>query len=152
MPYRVTQAFSFDAGHRIVGHTGKCLFLHGHSYQAIITMEGVENDVLDRLGMVIDFGKSKKIIKGWIDGNWDHNMILNSLDPIFDFGLYHQNVIFGLGKRPYVMYEMNPTAENMAQILFDILNDLLRPLETKVVSVQIRETDKCWAQFTSEVM
>ena len=41
--------FIFDAAHRILGHSGKCAYLHGHTYRLEVTVSAAE---LDALGMV----------------------------------------------------------------------------------------------------
>ncbi len=49
---------SFEAAHRLLGHTGKCKRLHGHSYRVRVLLRGpVRED-----GMVVDFGHVKDII------------------------------------------------------------------------------------------
>ena len=49
---------SFEAAHRLPGHTGKCERLHGHSYRVRVRLKGpVRED-----GMIIDFGHVKDLI------------------------------------------------------------------------------------------
>src|SRR5262245_40582673 len=67
----------FDAGHRILGHQGKCSSPHGHTYRAEVF---VRADELDQLGFAIDFGSLKAPLKAWIDSHWDHAFLLNALD------------------------------------------------------------------------
>jgi 6-pyruvoyltetrahydropterin/6-carboxytetrahydropterin synthase len=162
----ITREFQFDAGHRVYGHESKCSHLHGHRYKAEITITAPE---LDTLGRVADFGWMKDIIGGWIDDNWDHNMILNPDDPLaklwtenefdvfsFDDGLEHKlRDIFG-SKKPYLMPMhpvtstfdggMNPTAENMARVLWDVITPGL-PEHVKLVRVTLWETPNCKAEY-----
>ena len=62
---RITKEFSFETGHALYGYDGKCRNVHGHSYHLSVTVIG--NPITDsshvKLGMVIDFGDLKKIVK-----------------------------------------------------------------------------------------
>ena len=52
-------------GHRVVGHQSKCQHLHGHSY--VFTLHCVaDNNKLNDLGMVIDFGDIKRLLCQWL--------------------------------------------------------------------------------------
>src|SRR5262245_52482042 len=75
-----TRKLEFDAGHRVLGHGGKCRHLHGHRYVAEVTCYAEE---LDKLGFVVDFSVIKTVVGDWIDENFDHNMILNPKDPLW---------------------------------------------------------------------
>ena len=74
---RCARRFEFDAGHRVVGHLNKCQYIHGHRYVLEVIAESKQ---LDELGMVVDFGLLKKVIKSWIDENFDHTLILKESD------------------------------------------------------------------------
>jgi 6-pyruvoyltetrahydropterin/6-carboxytetrahydropterin synthase len=158
----ITRRLEFDAGHRVLGHGGKCKHLHGHRYVAEISVKAKE---LDKLGMVIDFSVVKELVGGWIDTHWDHNMILHPDDPLMEAlveseakGIENlQNIhrkVFG-GKEPYTMsgaYKLdakfaNPTAENMARELFNVADILLSKVGVEVVRVRLYETPNCWADY-----
>lgn len=139
----ITRRLEFDAGHRVLGHGGKCRHLHGHRYRAEITVGPTRG--LDELGMVIDFGLVKELVGAWIDTNWDHNMILHPEDPLRYFldDSERQEE-----REPYVMpEECNPTAENLAIVLFHKSRELLTPQEMRVRRVRIYETPNCWADY-----
>ena len=117
---RISQAFHFDAGHRVLGHSGKCAHLHGHRYTAMLEVGSTK---LTSLGMVIDFGELKEKVGRWINDHWDHNMILHKDDPLAKIWesadeRSYRTAMFG-GKKPYIMPESaaHPTAENMAKEL-----------------------------------
>lgn len=131
----ITKLLSFDAGHRLLAHPGKCSSLHGHRYTAEITVTAAS---LDKLGMVIDFGKVKELVGGWIDANWDHTMILHMDDPL----LFHPR-LFG-PRRPYIMAS-NPTAENMAAELLEVAGRLLGEQGMLVEQVKLWETPNCFS-------
>lgn len=126
----------FDYGHRVLGHGGRCRFLHGHRGVAEVT---VRSGALDALGMVVDFSVVKEKVGGWVDAHWDHSLLLNSADPVIP-------LLRGAGERFYVMPDGNPTAENMARVLHEAASDLLRPLQ--VVRVRLFETPHSWADYT----
>ena len=64
----------FCAGHRVHLHESKCNNPHGHNY--VIYLHAVADDnQLDSLGRVIDFGVLKQKIGSWIDEFWDHGFI-----------------------------------------------------------------------------
>lgn len=150
----ITRRLAFDAGHRVVGHEGKCANLHGHRYVAdiVVTAKG-----LDTLGRVIDFSVVKRLVGGWVDEQWDHNMLLNSLDPLFEViteagATGSRNPIrrsFG-PKIPYTFNAENPTAEVIAKELFRKSVELLEGSKISVVSVRIWETPNCWADFSAD--
>jgi 6-pyruvoyltetrahydropterin/6-carboxytetrahydropterin synthase len=131
--YRVTREIRFCYGHRLLNYDGKCRHLHGHNGRAIITLESAQ---VDPLGMVVDFGRIKQVVNTWIDETLDHKMLLHQDDPVLPF-LRRQ------GEPVYVM-DVNPTAENIARLIFDFTAAQGFP----VVEVQVWETDHCFASYT----
>src|SRR6478752_4330753 len=107
--FRVSREINFCYGHRLMNYNGKCKYLHGHNGRAIITIEA---EHLDERGMVLDFGDIKRVVTGWIDDHLDHRMLLRRDDPFVD-------LLQKAGEPLYLMDE-NPTAENIAKLIFDI--------------------------------
>ena len=62
------------------------------------------------MGMVVDFGDVRDLVKRWVDLNIDHRMVLWSRDPL-------AAVLIDMGEPVYVLDE-NPTAENLARHIF----------------------------------
>ncbi len=106
--HRATKTIDFCYGHRLIGHKGKCRFLHGHNGMLEVD---VERDALDEMGMVMDFGDIRDIVKGWVDANLDHKMILCRRDRVVP-------VLAEMGEPLYLIDE-NPTAENIARLVYD---------------------------------
>ena len=106
--FRVTKEISFCYGHRLLNYAGKCRNLHGHNGRAVVTLEA---PALDRLGMVVDFTEIKRVLKTWIDDTLDHKMLLHRDDPVLP-ELRRQG-------EPFVELDANPTAENIAKLIFD---------------------------------
>lgn len=144
----ICKTFEFSAGHRILGHEGKCRFLHGHNYKAEVFMQC---QTLNQLGMVMDFGTIKDVVGKWINENWDHNMILNPNDP----QVLHLKATED--RSPFLMNyygtqdSLNPTAENMARELHRIANQLLQKGSLRCHKVRIWETPSSFAEVEGGV-
>lgn len=140
----VTRRFEWDSGHRVLGHEGKCKFLHGHRYRADVTFTAPGLDSLDR---TVDFGAIKHVVGRWIDDHWDHRLLLNNEDPLKQVFENHLQLF---GQRPYFM-SGNPTAEVMVQHLAEAIHTLptLAEWDQVVVLTRIRlyETPNCWADW-----
>ncbi len=106
--FRVTQHIDFCYGHRLLNYDGKCRNLHGHNGRAVVVLE---REQLDERGMIVDFSEIKKSLRGWIDQHLDHRMILCENDPVLS-GLQMLN-------EPVYVIPVNPTAENIAKLIFD---------------------------------
>jgi 6-pyruvoyltetrahydropterin/6-carboxytetrahydropterin synthase len=130
--FRVTQEIEFCYGHRLLGYTGKCRHLHGHNGKAVIVLEGAE---LDDRGMLVDFAEIKTALRTWIDAELDHRMILSSGDPALP-------LLERLGEPVHVIAE-NPTAENIARLIFDYARSQGFP----VVEVSLWETPRSFATY-----
>jgi len=133
--YRVTREIDFCYGHRLLDYEGKCRYLHGHNGRAVIT---VESTTLDSRGMVLDFSDIKNVVSRWIDDNLDHRMILNKHDPAIP-------ALTELDE-PLYLIDRNPTAENIAALIFDFTRDQGFP----VVEVRLWETPRCFATYAGE--
>lgn len=130
--FRVTQEIDFCYGHRLLNYAGKCRHLHGHNGRVLITLEAAE---LDTRGMLVDFSDIKQSIRTWIDNELDHRMILNEADPMV--------AILRGQHEPMYLIPNNPTAENIARLIFE---------ETKargfpVIEVCLWETPKSYATY-----
>jgi 6-pyruvoyltetrahydropterin/6-carboxytetrahydropterin synthase len=132
--YRVSREIAFCYGHRLLNYDGKCQHLHGHNGRAVIVLEAPG---LDARGMLVDFVEIKQKVQRWIDENLDHNMLLCRRDPILP-------VLQERGERVYVMEE-NPTAENIARLIFEHAHREGLP----VVEVTVWETEKCHAAYST---
>jgi 6-pyruvoyltetrahydropterin/6-carboxytetrahydropterin synthase len=130
--FRVTREIVFCYGHRLLNYEGKCRHLHGHNGRAVITLQGPE---VDGRGMLVDFVEIKQKVQRWIDDHLDHNMLLCRDDPLLPILREH-------GERVYVM-EDNPTAENIARLIYDRAKDAGLP----VVEVVLWETENCFASY-----
>lgn len=131
--FRVTQEIDFCYGHRLINYDGRCRHLHGHNGRAVIVLEG---EALDDRGMLIDFSDIKRSLRVWIDSELDHRMILNRHDPAV-------TTLQSLGE-PLYLIDSNPTAENIAKLIFDKAVACGFP----VVEVSLWETPRACATYT----
>lgn len=92
--------------------------------------------------MVMDFGEVKEIARIHLVDKWDHAFLVCVEDKaVVDF----------LGTLPghkTVILNVVPTAENLAQIAFDILEPIYRDIygnKLRLERVRLYETPNCWA-------
>ena len=130
--FRITREIDFCYGHRLLDYDGKCKYLHGHNGRAAITVEAQR---LDARGMVLDFADVKRAMQHWIEENLDHRMILRRDDPAVA-------ALRELGE-PLYLIETNPTAENIAKLIFDVGLQHGFP----VVETRLWETPRCCAVY-----
>ena len=131
--YSVTKRIDFCYGHRLLDYDGICKHPHGHN--AVAEIE-VRTDVLDTRNMVVDFSDIKRVVKGWIDRELDHKMILRHDDPLV-------KPLQSLGE-PIFIVDSNPTVERIARLIYDVSRERGLP----VVRVTVWETPTSWATYT----
>lgn len=131
--FRVSREIDFCYGHRLLDYQGKCQHLHGHNGKVCIT---IGTAGLDRQGMVMDFSEIKRVVSRWIDEQLDHRMLLRRDDPAVP-------LLEQLGE-PVFLMDVNPTAENIAKLIFDYAAAQGFP----VVEVRLWETVVCSATYS----
>jgi len=139
---RVTKEFTFEMAHALLGYDGSCKYVHGHSYGLSVTVIGkpIENATNPKLGMVIDFGDLKKIVKETVVDVFDHALVLNSKTPKDSFNLKQE--LFD--KVIFVDYQ--PTSENIVADFADRIAKKLQD-EIKLFSLRLRETATSYADW-----
>ena len=133
--FSVTKKIEFCYGHRLLDYDGICKHPHGHN--AVAEIE-VRTGTLDSRNMVADFSDIKRAVKGWIDRELDHKMILRHDDPLVA-------PLQALGEPIYVL-DSNPTVERIAQLIFD----QTRTLGFNVVQVRVYETPSSYAEYSGQ--
>ncbi len=113
----------FSAAHHLRNYEGKCANQHGHNWQVDVYCECSE---LDEVGMGIDFVVLKAEVNGILD-KLDHTD-LNELE---------------------YFKKHNPTSENLAKFLFDIVTDKLNDSRVRVSKVTVFETPTCGASYSA---
>ena len=90
--FEVEKSFSFEAGHLLDHHDGKCRHPHGHSYQIKIKLkaEQIETEGPKR-NMVLDFSWISQVVKPMIELYFDHKWLNDTLEtdsPTAEFIAY----------------------------------------------------------------
>jgi 6-pyruvoyltetrahydropterin/6-carboxytetrahydropterin synthase len=87
--FEIEKIFTFEAGHSLEHHDGKCADPHGHSYQLKIA---IRKKLLEPLGpkqgMVLDYQDITAIVKPMIEKYVDHawlNETLSTKTPTAEF-------------------------------------------------------------------
>ena len=112
--YEITVDSHFDAAHCLKGYSGECSRRHGHTWSVSVT---VAVNVLGELGFSIDF----KDIESTLDeivAKFDHQ----DLNTLEEFS------------------EVNPTAENIARLIFELLSEKVNNETSSVLSVTVGES------------
>ncbi len=137
--FTIKTEFSFEAAHILdESYSKECQSIHGHSYrvETFYSSEDLNDD-----GMVVDF----KLLKNFhriIQKHFDHTLIisetLNTNTSWFD---RWDNI---------VIMKNNPTAENMA---FDIFNMLQYHINEQngafnLIKIKVWETNKSYAEYS----
>jgi 6-pyruvoyltetrahydropterin/6-carboxytetrahydropterin synthase len=141
---RITKEFKFEMAHALKGYDGLCRNIHGHSYELLVTIAGVpvqdKNSV--KLGMVMDFGDLKKIVRKCIVDDFDHALVLNR-ESADDFNPDIE--MFGRT----ILVDYQPTSENM---LIDFVSRLKNhlPENIKLHHLLLRETVTSYAEWFAD--
>lgn len=112
---------NFGAAHHLNGYVGDCSETHGHNFRVIAVFRF---DELNNIGISFDFKELKKEMEYFIK-QLDHKY-LNNL-PQFKSN--------------------NPTSENIAIWFFRSLSEKLQPLNVKLHSVTVEESEKYSATY-----
>lgn len=139
---RVTKEFTFEMAHALLGYDGSCRFVHGHSYGLSVTVIGnpIKHETNPKLGMVIDFGDLKRIVKDTVVDVFDHALVLNKKTPQDNF----QNKQELFDKMIFVDFQ--PTSENLVSDFAQRISDKL-PENMKLFSLRLRETATSYAEW-----
>lgn len=140
---RITKQFNFETGHALYGYDGKCRNVHGHSYKLSVTVIGkpITDTSHVKLGMVIDFGDLKKIVKEEIVDKFDHATVFNKNTP-------HVELAKELTDRGHnvILANYQPTSENM---VIDFAAKIKSRLPEKIAlfSLKLQETETSFAEW-----
>lgn len=140
---RITKKFTFETGHALFGHDGKCKNIHGHSYSLFVTVLGrpISESSNPKFGMVMDFSDLKKIVKEEIVNPFDHATVFNKNSP-------HLELANDLKKRGHkiVLVEYQPTSEMLVIDFAEKIKSLL-PKNIELYSLKLQETATCYAEW-----
>ena len=120
MKLLVVRKFSFSAAHHLPNYEGKCKNDHGHTW---VVELGLGGSKLEATGMVVDFTYIKKKFGKYLDKHYDHQDL---------------NTILS-----------NPTAENIAEVLFKKAKRMFP--DYLVYFVRVWESQDSYAEAFEEV-
>ncbi len=122
--FKTQVAMEFSAAHHIQGYDGDCARPHGHNFKVEVH---VLSPVLNSIGIAVDFKTIKKYLKQVVD-KLDHQD-LNALD-------FFRNI--------------NPTAETIAQVIFNELEDNFKRESLQLSKVVVWESTNSAASYGHE--
>ena len=140
---RITKEFTFETGHALFGYDGKCRNVHGHSYHLSVTVIGtpIREAGHAKLGMVMDFGDLKGIVRDEVVDPFDHATVFNRNTP-------HTELAHTLREQGHkvILADYQPTSENM---VIDFANRIRRrlPDHLRLHSLRLRETGTAYAEW-----
>lgn len=139
---RVTKEFTFEMAHALLGYDGSCKHIHGHSYGLSVTVIGspIENEDNPKLGMVIDFGDLKRIVRETVINEYDHALVINHKTPIEH--LKSSNEMFD----KVIQVDFQPTSENLIAFYAKRISEKL-PEGLNLHSLLLRETATSYAEW-----
>jgi 6-pyruvoyltetrahydropterin/6-carboxytetrahydropterin synthase len=118
--------------------------LHGHRYAIEITLAGeiIRRDGDAANGMVMDFSDVKTLANTHLVDAWDHAFLVYAGDTaVVQF-------LQSLPDHKTVLLDCIPTAENLAQLAFRILDAVYQDTygnHLHLQQVRLYETPNCWA-------
>jgi 6-pyruvoyltetrahydropterin/6-carboxytetrahydropterin synthase len=138
---QITKIFHFEMAHAISGYDGPCRHIHGHSYVLHVTIKSanVQDEYIPAPGMIFDFKQLKAIVNSGIIQQLDHKLVLSK-----DFLAGYQGNINGDN---LVVWDMEPTAENMLIFMQHNIKDLL-PEGLGLAALKLYETKDSYAEWT----
>ena len=152
--HKIDRYHDFSCGHRVHGHESKCAHLHGHNYRVTFTCVMTDGN-LDHLGRVIDFSVIKERLCIWLEDNWDHKFLIWTEDPMFqqiNKSAKLEPELAALWLESLVRVPFNPTAENMAEHLVEVVGRaVLQGTGVRLQECRVEETRKCAATYSYEV-
>ena len=136
---KIAKEFTWEMGHRLPFHNGKCKNLHGHSYKCMVELAGDP----DSNGMVLDYYDLKKVIEPILD-NLDHSFMVCKTDNDLI------EVLEKLNSR-HVIVDFETTAENICVYLLGEIKSSSLPNNIHSVKVRVLETENTYAEAETQV-
>jgi 6-pyruvoyltetrahydropterin/6-carboxytetrahydropterin synthase len=141
MKIRITKIFRFEMAHALWKYEGKCKNIHGHSYVLYVTLEGqpLNEKAHPEDGMIMDFGKLKKLIKNQVIDEFDHAFVINENSPQLE----------GANVLPFENVKsvsFQPTSENLICHFAKKIMHVL-PSGIQLYSLKLSETDTSYVEW-----
>ena len=135
---RLSQKFEFAASHRLHNPAmsaeanrktfGKCNnpHGHGHNYELQVTLAGTPDE---RSGLLVDVPEFERVVAETVINRFDHK---NLNVEVAEFA------------------ELIPSVENIARVIYRLLEPKLRTGRTNLAAVTVWETPKTWCEYSEE--
>lgn len=134
MPFIIRKKFSIDMSHILEdAFTKQCCNLHGHTYTVELEISG---NVIDKYGMVVDYGFVKEIFDKEIKSEYDHSALI---PPKWHDAFKDIPGVINVG--------FNPTAESIAYHFYNLLAPNIFRSDYKLTAVSVKETDTNYACY-----
>jgi len=156
---KICKRFRFEAAHKLESAYTACCHetIHGHSYKLDVEISIFDGnpfssylpDVMED-GMVMDFGRLKKIVQEEVLDKYDHALILFNNSELM--ASTEIPTLRRMGNKKIVEVPWNPTAENMVRDIlarlvvrqeFKDLNEKVHPVK---IAVRLWETEDAYAE------
>ena len=143
---RITKEFKFETAHALMGYDGLCKHIHGHSYELLVTVIGqpIEDESSPKLGMVMDFGDLKKIVKEEVVDKMEHCLVLNNKGSKAEALRQSDEMFERVITVPY-----QPTSEMMLVDFAERIKPRL-PKNIKLHHMLLRETVTSYAEWFAD--
>lgn len=119
--YKLNVKTHFSSAHNLRGYEGLCKNVHGHNWKVRACIQSKETD---EIGMAIDFGILKQHLNQIME-YLDHKL-LNEVEPFTT---------------------INPTSENLAKYIFEVLSAKLNDGNSAVAEIEVWENDNSSAIY-----
>lgn len=131
---KIAKEFTWEMGHRLPDHFGKCKNIHGHSYKMLVEVEG---EVLES-GMVMDYYHFKDVIDPIVE-KMDHSFLVQKDDKdVIEF-------LVKMNSRKVVV-DFHSTVENITRYFLSEIKKAKLPANIHKVKVRVCETPDDYAE------
>lgn len=133
MKISITKKVEFATGHRLMNDPGKCHRLHGHNFEAEVTVSGTP----DETGWIMPFKELKNAIWNITKEKFDHRMLLETADEEVLKAFDEANV-------EYLVTPIAPTTEAIAAMIFQYVQTYLKVKRFDVTVEKVRVYEDQW--------
>jgi 6-pyruvoyltetrahydropterin/6-carboxytetrahydropterin synthase len=135
----IQKQYKFYAAHRNETLQDKCRNLHGHRYGLRCHFEVERDGEISTL-----FGDFDSEIEPWLKENYDHGMLINIDDPLYETLLNHMH---RTGEKLRLKVINGPTSvENLCHVLFSEITQM----GFRLALLEVQETDTSIISYTRE--
>lgn len=135
----IRKEYKFYAAHRNEQLADKCRNLHGHRYGLVCHFEVERTGALTTL-----FGEFDAKIEPHLKQNYDHGMLINKSDPLYETLRGHEERTGETFR--FKVFDAPTTVENLAYTLFGEITEM----GFRLAKIEVRETDTSVIEYTRD--